>query len=170
MVISQEDKKRKGQGVLTHLLPLMHQQRPSAQSQRSATDSPRSSIGATAVAALLLTLIAIATFIPTATVVLTLLLRRRPATLAGHFVDVDVALLALVPAGDPGVRELLLLLRRLLLVAVRLLLLLLLLFLPMLVGERVEKLFHETGHFQLRLVRGDWGVRESGRCWCLVWR
>jgi hypothetical protein len=61
------------------------------------------------------------------------LLRRRPAALAGVLVDVDVAVLAVVPLGDPG--------------ALDLLGLLLLLLVVVLAGEGVEELFDETGHF-----------------------
>ena len=61
------------------------------------------------------------------------LLRRRPAALAGVLVDVDVAVLAVVPLGDPG--------------ALDLLGLLLLLLIAVLAGEGVEELFDEAGHF-----------------------
>ena len=60
------------------------------------------------------------------------LLRRRPAALAGVLVDVDVAVLAVVPLGDPG--------------ALDLLGLLLLLLVVVLAGEGVEELFDEAGH------------------------
>ena len=62
------------------------------------------------------------------------LLRHLPATLAGLLVDVDVAVLAVVPLGDPAGRELGLGL-------------LLLLVLVVLAVEGVEELFYEAGHF-----------------------
>ena len=113
----------------------MHQQSASAQPKGCAANSPRSSIAvaflllaflrrvlvlllavATTVLALLLLtiptvrilvlLMAIfATLLATIALVLTLA-RRRPAAFAGLLVDVEVALLAVIPAGDPWVGDL----------------------------------------------------------------
>jgi hypothetical protein len=68
--------------------------------------------------------------------------RHLPAPLASLLVDVDVALLAVVPLGDPGALDLLLLL-------------LLLLLLGVLPGEGVEELFDEAGHFCVRVLGSD---------------
>jgi hypothetical protein len=67
------------------------------------------------------------------------LLRHLPAPLASLLVDVDVALLAVVPLGDPGALDLLGLL----------------LLLGVLPGEGVEELFYEAGHFCVRVVGSE---------------
>ena len=66
--------------------------------------------------------------------------RHLPAPLASLLVDVDVALLAVVPLGDPGALDLLGLL---------------LLLLGVLPGEGVEELFYEAGHFCVRVLGSD---------------
>jgi len=73
---------------------------------------------------------------------------RRPAALAGLLVDVDVALLAVVPAGDPWVWDSRLATTAVVLLGLtavgRLLLLLLVVFVA--TAEGVEELFYEAGH------------------------
>jgi hypothetical protein len=68
------------------------------------------------------------------------LLRHLPAPLASLLVDVDVALLVVVPLGDPGALDLLGLL---------------LLLLGVLPGEGVEELFDEAGHFCVRVLGSE---------------
>ena len=151
----------------------MHQQSPSAQPKGRATNSPCSSIAiaflllaflrrvlvlllavAAAVLALLLLTIPtvgvlvllmaiLATLLATIALVLTLA-RRRPAAFAGLLVDVEVALLAVIPTGDPWVRDLRLATTVVLLglAAVGRLLLLLVVFVT--TAEGVEELFYEA--------------------------
>ena len=154
----------------------MHKQSPSAQAKCSATYAPRSStavaflllavlrrvlvlllpVPATVLALLLLAIPALrvlvlailATLFATIALVLALA-RRRPAAFAGLLVDVDVALLAVIPAGDPWVWDLRLATAAVVLLGLatavgRLLLLLLLVFVS--TAERVEELFYEAGH------------------------
>lgn len=161
----------------------MHKQSTSAQPKRRATYAPRSSTAVAflllavlrrvlvlllpmtaTVLALLLTIPALrvlvlvllvailATLLATVALVLALA-RRRPAAFAGLLVDVDVALLAVIPAGDPWVGDLRLATAVVLLglAAVgRLLLLLLVVFVT--AAEGVEELFYEAGHYCLLLV------------------
>ena len=92
----------------------------------------------------------LATLLATIALVLTLA-RRRPAAFAGLLVDVEVALLAVIPAGDPWVRDLRLTSAVVLLglTSVGRLLLLLLLVVFITAAERVEELFYEAGHLCL---------------------
>jgi len=110
-----------------------------------------------ATAGVLVLLVAVLTTL-LATAVTLVLARRREAAFAGLLVDVDVALLAVFPAGDPWVGDLglLLLAAVVLLLAVvgRLLLLLLLLVLAA-AAEGVEELFYEAGHF-VGWLEGVW--------------
>lgn len=159
-------------GWRTDVLALMHQQSPSAQSKGCATNSPRSSIAVAflllaflrrvlvlllAVAATVLTLLLtvatvgvlvllltiLATLLTTVALILTLA-RRRPATFAGLLVDVEVALLAVIPAGDPWVGDLRLATAVVLLGLAAVGRLLLLLLVVLLTAEGVEELFYEA--------------------------
>ena len=150
----------------------MHQQSPSAQPKGRATDSPRSSIAMAflllvflrrvlvlllAVAATVLTLLLtvatvgvlvllvaiLATLLTTVALILTLA-RRRPAAFAGLLVDVEVALLAVIPAGDPWVGDLRLATAVVLLGLAAVGRLLLLLLVVLLTAEGVEELFYEA--------------------------
>ena len=155
----------------------MHEQSSSAQAERRATYTPRSSItvpllllasfgrvlallltisatailvlwlAVTAVRVLVLLLAVLATLLATVTLALALT-GWAPAALTGLLVDVDVALLTVVPAGDPWVWDLRLLAAVVLLwlAAVGGLLLQLLLVVFVLTGEGVEELFYEAGH------------------------
>lgn len=160
----------------------MHKQSPSAQPKRCATYAPRSSTAVafllfvllrrelvlllaitTAVLALLLLTIpalrvlvlAILAMLLAAIPLVLALVRRRPAAFASLFVNVDVALLAVIPAGDPWVGDLGLAAPVVLLglAAVGRLLLLLLVFVT--AAEGVEELFYEAGHCCL-LAGNEW--------------
>ena len=127
----------------------MHQQSPSAQPKGRATDSPRSGIAVTFLllaflSRVLVLLVAIlATLLTTVALILTLA-RRRPAAFAGLLVDVEVALLAVIPAGDPWVGDLRLATAVVLLGLTAVGRLLLLLLVVLLTAEGVEELFYEA--------------------------
>ena len=109
-------------------------------------------VSALGVLVLILLVAILATLLATVALVLALA-RRRPAAFAGLLVDVDVALLAVIPTGDPWVGDLRLATAGVLLglAAVgRLLLLLLVVFVT--AAEGVEELFYEAGHYCLLLV------------------
>jgi hypothetical protein len=142
----------------------MHKQRTSAQTERSTSYAPRSSVAVTFLLlvaffrAILVLLVAVTALRVLVLVLLVAILatllatvalaRRRPAAFAGLLVDVDVALLAVIPAGDPWVWDLRLATAAVVLLglatAVGRLLLLLLVFVS--TAERVEELFYEAGH------------------------
>jgi uncharacterized membrane protein len=98
----------------------MHKQRTSAQTKRSATYAPRSSVAVAFLLlvaffrAILVLLVAVTALRVLVLVLLVAILatllatvalaRRRPAAFAGLLVDVEVALLAVIPAGDPWVK------------------------------------------------------------------
>ena len=85
------------------------------------------------------------------------LARRRPAAFAGLLVDVDVAVLAVIPASDPWVGDLRLAASAVVLLglatAVGRLLVLLVVFVT--TAEGVEELFYEAGHCCLLVVSGS---------------
>lgn len=95
------------------------------------------------VGVLVLLVAILATLLTTVALILTLA-RRRPAAFAGLLVDVEVALLAVIPAGDPWVGDLRLATAVVLLGLTAVGRLLLLLLVVLLTAEGVEELFYEA--------------------------